>query len=86
MSKKKIVAHKPEMRKCDCWLDVGACWCEMDSIEKSATRFSVTDLEGNTYSRWETLKEAMDYGRKRLKNDFRVYDNLEQRIIITYGG
>lgn len=68
------------MRKCDCWLDVETCFCE---TENSGTRYSVLK-DGITYSKWETINEALEDGRNRLENKFTVFDNLENREVLKY--
>ena len=81
--KKKKPEPMPVMRKCDCWLEIGTCYCEMDKY--SSIRYSVLDSKGGVHSRWETLQEALDDGRARMDGIFVVYDNLEKRIALSYG-
>lgn len=78
---------KPEPQKiarpCDCWLDIGRCYCE-DNL--TSIRYSVKDLKGQTHSRWETPNEALEDGRKHLGDEFEIYDNLEEKTLLKYGG
>jgi hypothetical protein len=36
-------------------------------------------------SRWGSLDEALQDGRRRIGDDFVIYDNLEKRNILRYG-
>jgi len=84
MAKKKSnKIETPVMRKCDCWLEIGTCFCDEDNPK--TTRYSVLDLKGEVHSRWETPNEALQDGRKRLNGRFNIFDNLEKRTIISYG-
>lgn len=80
--KKKKPEVVPVLRKCECWLEIGTCYCESDTY--SSIRFSVIDSKGEVHSRWETLQEALEDGRARLDGVFHIYDNLEKRIVLTY--
>ena len=70
-------------RACDCWLKIETCYCSLDC---KATRYSVKDKAGRTHSKWETINEALGDGRKRLSLGFTIFDNLEKKSIINYGG
>lgn len=67
-------------RICDCWLDVGMCYCEIHS----SVRFSLRDKDGIPHGRYATLKEAMDIGRTKFQQ-FDIFDNIEEKILIEYG-
>lgn len=83
MQKKSNKIENTAIRKCDCWLEIGTCYCESDNPK--ATRYSVLDHEGEVNSRWETLNEALEDGRKRIGDNFTIFDNLEKRSILNYG-
>jgi hypothetical protein len=84
MPKKSNKIENPVMRKCDCWLEIGTCFCDLNLEERQATRYSVLDLQGEVHSRWETINEALQDGRKRLNGKFNIFDNLEKRTVINY--
>lgn len=92
MAKKKTPPPTPVKRLCDCWIgkmnaetdpEPMSCFCEMDDSEFQSIRFSV-QKDGEVHSRWGTLQEALSDGRSRVGLPFDIYDNLEQRIILTY--
>lgn len=67
-------------RVCDCWLDVGRCFCEEDAKH---IRYSVIYKEA-VRGRFEKLNEALQYGRVAFESKFSIYDNLEERTILDY--
>lgn len=81
--KKKKQEIKKIARECDCWLDIGRCYCEDDL---TSVRYSVKDLKGEVHSRWETPNQALEDGRKHMGNKFEIYDNLEQKTLLKYAG
>jgi hypothetical protein len=78
-----------DKRICDCWIGkikspelyTMTCNCSLDSTQ---TRFSVVDFEGTTHSRKGTLKDALEDGRELLMNRFHIWDEVEERNILTY--
>lgn len=81
--RKKKEEEIPVLRKCDCWLEIDTCYCGLEGYE--SVRYSVVDSKKNVHSRWETLNEAMEDGRKRMNGCFSIYDNLEKKTVISYG-
>lgn len=83
---KKIKVDEKIRRECDCWLGKTdqldmSCYCPLDS---KSVRFGVVDFEGITHSRWETLNEALQDGRKHLKKEFKIWDSIENDYILIY--
>lgn len=81
--KKQSKVNTPEFyirRACECWLEVGTCFCLLDN---NSTRFSVRK-HNEIHSRWETINEALEDGRKRVGKPFQIIDELTKKEIISY--
>ena len=83
MPKKKNVEEVPVRRECDCWLDIGYCFCHLNEEELKSVRYSVWK-KGDIHSRWATLKDALNDGRKRVKPPFKIFDHIEDKFVIEY--
>jgi hypothetical protein len=68
-------------RICDCWLDVGRCFCDEDDKHR---RFTVRDKNNDVRGRFENLNMALQFGRVDFQRQFIIYDELEERTIIDY--
>lgn len=73
---------KPEIvnvaRECDCWLEIGVCFCT-----DSNRRYTVHETD-KIKGRFDNLNQAVEYGRSTF-DTFHIYDNKEQKIILKYG-
>lgn len=68
----------PVLRTCDCWLKAGKCYC-LPSMKHS--RYSLKNKHnGFLYGRFDTVREAMQYGNKKMIN-FVIYCNVEKKDI-----
>ena len=83
MPKKSKLKANEIARVCECWLDVGGCYCEP---EDNHIRFSTRNLKGEVHGRFENVNDALKYGRSTFpKGKFSIYDELEDREILRYG-
>lgn len=83
MPKKKQIPTVSVARECDCWLDIGRCYCDLESKH---TRFTVRNNKNEVVGRWEKLNDALTQGRNDFGANFFIYDELEDRKVIEYEG